>query len=137
MASRAASDVLAAGLVAAFGSGAPSSVHALATGRDPLEATRAAGSLLLPREQRSVLLLAAAVPVHLALSVGWAAVLARLMPRRPSLVSGAAAGVAIGALDVGLVGRRVRRIRALPLRPQLADHALFGALVALVLRRRA
>src|SRR6187399_3328068 len=54
-----------AGAWAALLSGAPSTLHALATGRDPLEAALAAGSILLPDETRKTPLLAAAVPVHL------------------------------------------------------------------------
>jgi hypothetical protein len=34
------------------------------------------------------------------------------------------------------VGRRVPRVRALPLLPQLADHVLFGAVAGYVLGRR-
>ena len=44
---------------------------------------------------------------------------------------GALAGLAIAALDLGLVGRRFPRIAALPLLPQLADHAAFGAIAGL------
>jgi hypothetical protein len=128
---------LAAGAVAALVSGAPSTLHALARRRDPLEATLAAGSLVLPREARRAHLAAAAVPVHLGLSLGWALLLERVLPRRPSLLAGAAAGAAIAAVDLGLVGRRVPRIRALPLAPQVADHILYGSAVALVLRQRA
>ena len=128
---------LLAGAFAGAVSGAPSTLYALRTGRDPLEATLAAGSLLLPRERRRGRLAAAAVPAHLGLSLGWAAVLERMLPRRPSLSAGAAAGLAVAAIDLGLVGRRFERVRALPLVPQLADHALFGATVALALRRRA
>jgi hypothetical protein len=129
-------DGLAAGAVAAVLSGIPSTVHALATGRDPLEATLAAGSVVLPEETRPERLLAAAVPVHLALSLGWGVVLARVLPRRPSTAQGALAGLAIAALDLGVVGRRFPRVRALPLGGQLADHAAYGAVVAAVLRRR-
>lgn len=128
-------DGLTAGAVAAAVSGAPSTVHAVAAGRDPLEATVAAGSLLLPRERRRGRLLLAAAPVHLAISLGWALVLSRAL-RRPSVAQGVAAGLAIAALDLGVVGRRFPRIRALPLVPQLADHAAYGAAVAAVLRRR-
>jgi hypothetical protein len=134
--SRLADGVLA-GAVAAVLSGIPSTVHAVVTGRDPLEATLAAGSLLLPEETRPERLLAAAVPVHLALSLGWGVVLARVLPRRPSLFAGAAAGLAIAALDLGVAGRRVPRVRALPLGGQLADHAVYGIVVAAVLHRRA
>jgi hypothetical protein len=129
-------DGLAAGAVAAALSGIPSTVHAVVTGRDPLEATLAAGSVLLPEETRPERLLAVAVPVHLALSLSWGVVLARVLPRRPSLVAGAAAGLVIAALDLGVVGRRFPRVRALPLGGQLADHAAFGAVAAAVLRSR-
>ena len=114
-------------------SGVPSTLHALATGRDPLEATLAAGTILLPRETRRVPLLAAAVPVHLALSLGWSLALDRAGVRGAR--DGSLAGLAIGALDLGLAGRRYPRVRALPLVPQLADHALFGAVAATVLGR--
>jgi hypothetical protein len=128
-------DALAAGMWAAVLSGAPSTLHALATGRDPLEATKAVGSILLPGERRTVPLVAAAVPVHLALSLGWALVLDRVRVRGP--VRGAAAGLAIAALDLGVAGRRLPRVRALPLAPQLLDHAAFGAIVGARLGRRA
>jgi hypothetical protein len=126
------SRALRAGAVAAVVSGAPSTVHALATGRDPLEATLAAGSLLLPGETRRVPLLAAAVPVHLTLSLGWAVVLDRAGIRGAR--AGAVAGLAIAALDLGLVGRRFPRLRALPLWPQVADHVAYGAVVGAGLR---
>lgn len=118
---------------AAVLSGAPSTLHALATGRDPLAATVAAGSILLPREERGTRLLAAAVPVHLALSLGWTVALDRAGIRGAR--TGAVAGIAIAAIDLGLVGRRVPRVRALPLVPQLADHALFGAVAGAMLGR--
>ncbi len=129
-------DGLAAGFLAAVVSGGPSTFHALATGRDPLAATLAAGSILLPGEERRTLLLAAAVPVHVAISLAWGVVLARTLPPGPGLTRGAAAGLAIAALDLGVLGRAFPRIRALPLGPQLADHALYGATVAAFLRRR-
>lgn len=128
-------DGLAAGAVAAIPSGLPSTLHALLTGRDPLAATTAAGSILFPREERAPVLLAAAVPVHLTLSLCWGVVLARTL-RRPTVPRGIAAGLAIAALDLGVVGRRFPRVRALPLLPQLADHAAYGAVAAAVLRRR-
>jgi hypothetical protein len=129
-------DGIAAGLVAAVVSGAPSTLWALAAGRDLLEPALAAGSILLPRERRRGRLLAAAVPVHLTVSVGWAMVLSALLPRRRAVFAGSAAGLAIAALDLGVVGRRLRRVRTLPLLPQLADHALYGAAVGWMLERR-
>ena len=123
---------LRAGLVAAALSGAPSTVHALATGRDPLEAALAAGSMLLPRETRRLPLLAAAV--HLAVSLGWAVVLERAGVRGAR--RGALAGLAIAALDLGLLGRAFPRIRALPVGPQVADHTAYGAIVGALISRR-
>ena len=100
-------DAVLAGLVAAVTSGAPSTAVTLARGEDLLEGARAAGSLLLPRETRTVPLLAAAVPVHLALSVGWALVLDQVLPRGREVPAGALAGLAIAALDLGVIGRRL------------------------------
>jgi hypothetical protein len=131
-----ARDGIAAGSIAAVLSGLPSTVHAVATGRDPLEATLAAGSLLLPGETRRGRLFLAAVPVHVAVSLGWGIVLARVLPRRPGPLAGIASGLAIAALDLGVIGRRFPRVRALPLAPQLADHVVYGATVAAVLARR-
>ena len=111
-------------------------MYALATGRDPLEATLAAGSLLLPDETRRWRLVAAAVPVHFAVSLGWALVLARVLPLRRPAAEGAVAGLAIAALDLGVVGRGAPRIRELPLAPQLADHVAYGVTVAAVMRHR-
>jgi hypothetical protein len=129
-------DGLAAGGVAAVLSGAPSTLHALATGASPLEATLAAGTLVLPRERRPLPLLLAAIPAHIAISLGWGIVLALALPPRRVVVAGAVAGLAIAAFDLGVVGRRCSRIRALPLWPQLADHVAYGAVVGAVLARR-
>jgi uncharacterized protein YndB with AHSA1/START domain len=124
-------DVARVALVAGAFSGVPSTVHALATGRDPLAATRAAGALLgRPTVTRGV-------AAHIALSLGWVVVLAAILPRRNTVVTGAVAGAAIAALDLGLVGRRLPAIRALPTAPQVADHIAFGALAAATLDRRA
>jgi hypothetical protein len=117
----------AAGYAAAL-SGLPSTVHALARGRDPLEAACAAGSILLPYETGRARLLAAAVPVHLGLSLFWTIVLDRTGIRGAG--RGAVAGLAVAALDLGLLGRRFPRIGALPPAAQLADHAAFGAIAA-------
>lgn len=129
-------EVVAAGLVAAALSGVPSTVYALARRDDVLEGALAAGSILLPRARRRVPLLAAATAVHLSLSLGWAAVLAALLPRGRELRWSWLAGLAIAALDLGIAARRFPRIRALALGPQVADHLAYAATVAAVLRRR-
>lgn len=129
-------DALAAGAAGAVTGGLPSTLWALATGADPREATLAAGSMLLPHEERASRLFVAAVPVHLAFSLGWAVVLAPVLPRRQEVAGGAVAGLAIAALDLA-VGRRVfPRVRALPLLPQVADHVAYGATVGFTLARR-
>lgn len=134
--SRAITDTLVAAGVAAVLSGAPSTAHALLTGRSPLEASLAAGTLLLPRETRPSRLLPAALVAHAVLSLGWTAVLAACLPRTRVAVPAVAAGIAIAALDLGVVGRRYPRIRALPLAPQVLDHVAFAATVAAVLQWR-
>ena len=124
-------DRAVAGLIAAVVSGLPSTLHAFVTGGDPLAAAKAAGAMVLPRSDRTLPLLAAAVPVHLAVSVGWAFV----VPRRAGVAGGAAFGLAIAALDLGVLARWFPRVRALPLGPQVADHVAYGAVVGAVLGR--
>lgn len=136
--SDALADGFAAGGFAALLSGAPSTLHAFVVGASPLEATLAAGTLVLPCERRLLPLLLAAVPAHAAISLGWGVVLALVLPARRTVGAGAVAGLAIAALDLGVVARRFPRIRALPLRPQVADHVVYGLVVgAVVARRRA
>jgi hypothetical protein len=88
--------VLEAGLAGAVLSGVPSTTVALWRGEDVLEGARAAGRIVLPRETRTPVLLAAAVPVHLGLSLGWAAVLDAL---DAGPLRGLAAAMGIAALD--------------------------------------
>jgi hypothetical protein len=125
--------VIRAAAWAAALSGIPSTVHALATGRDPLEAAAAAGTIVLRREPSPARLLAAGLSAHLAISLAWTIVLDRADVHGAR--RGMLAGVAIALLDLGVVGRRFPRIRALPLLPQLADHAAFGAIAGRLLQR--
>lgn len=121
---------LRASILAAVFGGAPSTLYALARRRDPLEATAAVGSILLPNETRRSRLLPAAIPVHVALSVGWSIALAAVLPGRRPITEGTVAGLGIAAIDLGLVGPRYARIRALDTVPQVADHIAFGIIVA-------
>jgi len=125
--------VLEAGLAGAVLSGVPSTAVALWRGEDVLDGARAAGRMVLPRETRTPVLLAAAVPVHLALSLGWAAVLDAV---GAGPLRGLAAGMGIAALDLGVIGRRIPAIRELPQPRQWADHAAYGLVVGQWLRRR-
>jgi hypothetical protein len=125
--------VLEAGLAGAVLSGVPSTAVAVWRGEDVLDGARAAGRMVLPRETRTPVLLAAAVPVHLALSLGWAAVLDAV---DAGPLRGLAAGMGIAALDLGVIGRRIPAIRELPQPRQWADHAAYGLVVGQWLRRR-
>lgn len=122
-----------AGLLAAVVSGAPSTLYAVVTRRPLLEATEAAGSILLPDETRASRLVPAAGAVHVALSLFWSHVLARALPRGRPVLWGSTAGIAVAILDLLILGRRWEKIRDLPLAPQFADHVAFGLAVALAL----
>ena len=129
-------DGLVGGAVAAVLSGLPSTLWALATGADWLESARAAGNLLLPATASPGALLFAGACAHVTISLGWGIVLGFLLPLRHTILSGALAGVAIAALDLGLIGRFFPLIAALEFWPQLADHIAFGTVAALVISRR-
>ena len=128
--------MLAAGLAGAVVSGLPSTLWTLVEGGDPLEGGRALGKVLLPREQRTLVLLAAGAPVHLALSLGWAGVLGAVLPPRDEPALAAAGALGIAALDLALLGRFFGPIAALPQGRQWADHVAFGLSVGVVLRAR-
>ncbi len=129
-------DVAVAGTAGALLSGLPSTLYAVLTARDPLDGARAAGQIVLPGERRTLPLLAAAAPVHLALSYGWAAVLARTLPRGRERAGATAAGMAIAALDLHVIGRRIPSIHRLEPLPQWADHVAYGAAVGWALSAR-
>jgi hypothetical protein len=123
-----------AGAVAAVVSGIPSTVHAVITGRDVLAAARAAGTLLPGRRERPGV--AAGVLAHVLISAFWTGVLAAAERRhRLGAGGGAAAGLVIAALDLGLAARAYPAVRALPLVPQLLDHLVFGAVTGALLDR--
>src|SRR5215218_10474601 len=126
-------DALIAGAAGAVLSGVPSTVHSLWRRDDVLEGALAAGTLLLPREDRPQRLLVSATIAHAGLSLGWAAVLAATLPPERTVRWSVAAGLAIAGLDLGLIGRRFERIRALDPLPQVADHLAYATTVAAVL----
>ena len=129
-------DGVVAGGIAAVLSGLPSTVHAIATGRDPLAATAAAGTLVADSSRNRSTLIAAAVPVHAAISLFWGLAMSALLPHRRTELWGALTGLGIAAFDLGVVGTRFPAIRALPAAPQVADHVAFGLIAGAVLRRR-
>jgi hypothetical protein len=128
---------LRAGAIAGAVSGAPSTVHALATRRPVLDAVRAAGTLVLPDDSPPVALTLAGVAAHTGISLGWGVVMMGVLPRRRAVLWGAFAGLMIAALDLGVLGRRWRRIRGLPVLPQVVDHVAYGAVVGAVVSRSA
>ncbi len=121
--------LLAAG-VAGLVSGIPSTLHALRRGI-PLSASTAAAGTLLGKAS-----IMRGLVAHAAISLTWAAVLARVLPSRHRIATGALAGAAIAALDLGVIARRYPAIHALPQAPQFADHVLFGGTVGAVLEAR-
>jgi hypothetical protein len=115
-------------VVAAVVSGAPSTVVALLRGDDVLAATRAAGTLLPGRRDRPGVV--AGLAAHAVLSIWWGGVLTAVVRRvGGGAVTGAVAGAAVAALDLGVVARHYPAIRALPQGRQWADHLVFGAVV--------
>ncbi len=137
------SDAVRAGAVAAVLSGVPSTAWALVRGTDPLAPSLAAGAMLLPNASGRSAMLGAAAVVHATLSLGWAHILAagaRAPTTTQGLLRGAAAGLAIAAVDLALAhavrSPRLERVRALPVLPQVADHVVYGALVGGLLPRR-
>ena len=73
--------------------------------------------------------------LHVGISVLCGEGLARTVPETNSVIWGAGAGLAIGAINVGVIGRRYPAIARLPLVPQLADNVAFGALFAFIVDR--
>src|SRR3954465_15764839 len=118
-------DALAAGAAGAVLSGVPSTAVTVARRGSLLDGATAAGSILMPGERRTLPLVAAAVPVHLALSFGWAAVMSVLLPRRATVPAGVAGGPALAPLDPEPGGRAFpapRRARPRARRSGLPAH---------------
>jgi hypothetical protein len=126
-------DITAAAAVASVVSGAPSTVHAVLTGRGVLDAARAAGTLLPGRADRPGLV--AGGTVHVVVSAFWGVVLGRMLPRRRTAVWGAIAGLGIAAVSLPTFGRRRPAITALPQIPQWLDNVAFGLIVGWLLSR--
>jgi hypothetical protein len=127
--------ILRGAAVASVASGVPSSAYALLRGRDPraqgLTATRAIGTLVWPGEPGLV----RGALVHGAVSLAVGGALGVTLPRRRSVAWGALAGVAIGWVNLVVIApRRYPAIASLPLGPQLADNAAFGAIFAAAAR---
>jgi hypothetical protein len=124
---------LYAWLAATLLSGIPSTLHALVTGRDVLEATRAAAAML-PLTGH---LLADAALVHIGVSLFWSLVLVLLLPRRHIAVWAAVGAIGIGLLDLRAIAPFFfPAVAALEFWPQMADHLMWGLCFGTVLQWR-
>ena len=129
-------DLFRAWLLATLFSGIPSTAYALATGGDLLEATRAAGAMLLPSETSSAKLILAATVVHSGVSFFWTVVLWFTLPDRRVVPWALLASTAIALLDLRLIAPAFfPQVAALDFWPQFADHLMWGACVGLALRQ--
>jgi hypothetical protein len=134
--------VLYGWLVATLLSGLPSTLHALATGGDVMEATRAAALMILPAGGTGdwslpEIFLAAGV-VHGSISLFWALLLACVLPVRGVAAWAVAASAGIALLDLGLIAPALfPEVAALAVPPQVADHLMWGACYGVTLARMA
>ena len=129
-------DVLVAASCAALLSGIPSTLYAWVIGGDVMEATRAAGAMLIAATSTDRELFIAAALAHAGVSVFWTLVLASLLPHRHTVSWAIFALACIAVLDLRVIGRLFPEIFALPFWPQFADHIAFGATVGSVLEYR-
>lgn len=130
-------DLFVAWLLATVFSGLPSTLWALATGADVLEATRAAGRMLLPAATDTPTLFAAAALVHPAVSLFWTMVFAQLLPRRHEAVWAIAGAAVVAWLDLLVIAPALfPAVAGLPFWPQFADHLAWGALLGGTLQWR-
>jgi hypothetical protein len=96
-----------------------------------MDATCAAGTLLPPGRRGFV----RGVLVHAGVSVVCGELLAQTLPEQHSVRWGAGAGLLLGLINLGLIGRKYPAVAALPLLPQLADNVAFGIIFAAVVDR--
>ena len=117
-------------LLATLLSGIPSTLHALFTGGDPLEATRAAGAMVGRPDS-----IAAAAAVHGSVSLFWAVILWLSLPRTYTALWSLLASAAIAVLDLRIIAPLFfPEVAALAFWPQFADHLMWGASAALGFR---
>ncbi len=132
-------ELFRAWLMATVFSGLPSTLNALATGGDPLEATRAAGAMMVAADSDPAVLLMAAGTVHAVVSAFWAGIFGVLLPRRRVAAWAVAGAAAVAVLDLGLIAPLFfPSVAALAFWPQFADHLMWGLLLGATLgyRRR-
>ena len=122
-------------LAATLFSGAPSTLYTLATGSDPLEATRAAGAMLVHPASALPVLVATATAVHFTVSLFWALVFGWALPRRGVVVWSVLGSAAVAVLDLRVIAPAFfPSLAALAFWPQFADHLMWGACFGLALQ---
>ncbi len=110
-------------LLATLLSGIPSTLYALLTGGDVMEATRAAGAMVGRPDS-----IVAAALVHFSISAFWAAVLWLALPRNCATLWPVVASAGIALLDLKLIAPAFfPEVAALAFWPQFADHLMWGA----------
>jgi hypothetical protein len=120
-------------LAATLLSGIPSTLHALATGRDILHATRAAATML----PLTPYFFVNAALVHGGVSLFWALVLWYVLPRRRAAAWATGAAALIGVLDLRIIAPQFfPEVAALQFWPQMADHLAWGLCFGLVAQKR-
>ncbi|WP_051244719.1 hypothetical protein [Azohydromonas australica] len=125
-----AGDLAWAWFMATAFSGLPSTLYALLTGSDPMEATRAAGAMLLPAATFFWTLFGAAAVAHGGVSLFWTLVFAVLLPRRHALPGAVAGAALVALLDLRLIAPLAfPSVATLAFWPQFADHLAWGALL--------
>jgi hypothetical protein len=123
-------------LVATVFSGLPSTAYALFVDADPLEATWAAGGMLLPMSAPPAQLFMAAAVVHCSVSAFWTVVFGALLPRRHVVAWALAGSAAVALLDLRLIAPLFfPSVAALAFWPQFADHLAWGVLLGATLHR--
>jgi len=92
--------------------------------------------MLLPGETSTWKLIGSAAVVHPAVSLFWAVILWRVLPRRATLEWALLAAVLIGLLDLKVIAPLFfPAVAALDFWPQMADHLMWGAVFGLSVRR--
>lgn len=118
-------------------SGLPSTLYAAWTGADLLEATRAAGAMLVHGPASTAMLVGAAAIVHPLVSLFWTAVFGRLLPRRHTAAWAVLGAAAVAVLDLRVIAPLAfPSVATLAVGPQVADHLMWGALLGGVLQAR-
>ena len=130
-------DIFWAWLSATLLSGVPSTLYALVTGGDVLEATRAAGAMALPADTALPQLLIAAGCVHAVVSLFWAVVLAFILPYRAVMAWAIVASGLIAIVDLRMIAPQFfPEVAKLAFWPQFADHLAWGASFGIALQLR-